>query len=115
MKQRIVGAFLADRSAATQAAEFAASLPEDYEWRRVIEQWVASDAPYLIAVDLPGKILVGTPEDLTDLRAMVDLAREEDRGAQLQLKVMCSEVTAAAVLEVPGLAVVNWMKPPTRH
>jgi len=115
MNQRIVGAFLADRSAVKQAAEFAASLPEDHEWRGVIEHWVASDEPFLFAVDLPGRILVGTPNDLADLRAMVEEIREQDRGAQLHLKMMCSPATASAVMDVSDIHAVNWTTPPTRH
>ena len=114
-KPRIGHALIAERGNLTLAADYAASLPADSEWRRIIETWLKGSARYLIAVDLPNRILFGTPDDLRDVRAMIEIASQEDRAAPLQLKLMCSQATASALMDAPGIAAVNWTTPPTRH
>jgi hypothetical protein len=59
---KIAAVVLADRVGAQDAERFAARLPSNHEWRQIIEEWLESDASYLIAVDLPDRVLVGTPE-----------------------------------------------------
>ena len=112
---RIVHALITERGKVKIAAEYAASLPADSEWRRIIEDWLTGTAQYLIAVDLPNRILIGTPDDLTDVRAMIEIAREEDRGASFQFKFMCSQATASELMGAPGVYRDDWTMPPTRH
>lgn len=114
-KPRIVYALLAERGNVTLAAEYAETLPAENEWRRIIERWLAGSARYLIAVNLQDRILVGTPDELADVRAMLEIGREQIRGASFQLKFMCSPATASALMDAPGVAAVNWTTPPTRH
>ena len=89
---RIVHALIAERGRVKLAAEYAASLPADSEWRRIIEDWLTGTARYLIAVDLPNRILIGTPHDLADVRAMMEIARDEDRSVfSIQVHVFAGD------------------------
>lgn len=112
---RIAAVFLADRIGADDAEAFAESLPSNHEWRIIIEEWLEGSASYLIAVDLPDRVLVGTPDKLAELRAMISVARDEDPDTQFHLKFVCSHATGAAVVDVPGVIAVDWRNPPVRH
>ena len=114
-KPKIIHALIAERGKVKLAAEYAASLPADSEWRRIIEDWLMGTARFLIAVDLANRILIGTPHDLADVRAMKEIAREEDRGASFQFKFTCSQATASELMDALGVAAVNWTTPATRH
>jgi hypothetical protein len=106
-------ALLVERSEVTQARKFAATLPAD--WRGMIEQWLAGSSHFLLVIELPTRMLVGTPAAIADVRAMIDIACTEDRGAILHLKFMCTDVAVAAIIDDPAVAAVNWSQPPTRH
>jgi hypothetical protein len=112
---KIAAVVLADRVGAQDAERFAARLPSNHEWRQIIEEWLESDASYLIAVDLPDRVLVGTPDRLADLRAMIGAARQEDPGTLFHLKFVCSHATGAALIDVPGVIAIDWQTPPVRH
>jgi len=105
-------ALLVERSEAMQAKKFAATLPAD--WRGIIERWVAAPSRYLVVIDLPNRMLVGTPDAIADVRALIDAASAEDRGAILHLRFMCTDVTVAAIIDEPVVAAVDWSTPPSR-
>jgi hypothetical protein len=106
-------ALLVERSESTPAKNFAATLPAT--WREIIEKWVAGSSPFLIVIDMPTRMLVGAPAAIADVRAMIDSACAEDRGAILHLKFICTDITVAAIIDDASVAAVNWSRPPARH
>jgi hypothetical protein len=54
------------------------------------------------------------PDAIADVRALIDAASAEDRGAILHLRFMCTDVTVAAIIDEPVVAAVDWSTPPSR-
>jgi hypothetical protein len=113
LTRHVNAALLVERSESTRATKFAATLPE--AWRAVIDPWIAGSSLFLVVIDLPTGMLVGTPAAIADVRAMIGMAGREDPGAIVHLKFMCTDVTAAAIIDDPAVAAVDWNQPPTRH
>jgi hypothetical protein len=111
--RRVNAALLVERSEMRRAENFAATLPAD--WREIIDRWVVESSHFLVVIDLPSRMLVGTPSTIADIRAMINVARADDEGAILHLKFMCTDVTIAAFIDDPDIAAVDWSTPPSRH
>lgn len=112
---RMIHALIAERGSVEVATKYAARLPPENVWRRIIETWAADSAQYLVAVRLPNQMLFGMPNALPDVRGLIELGREEKRDAPFHLKVMCSQALASALLDAAGIAAVDWTTPPTLH
>lgn len=110
---RVNAALLVERSESAPARKFAATLPAAR--RNIIEEWVAGSSPFLVMIDLPTRMVVGMPTAIADVRATINIACTEDRGAILHLKFMCTDVTVAAIIDDAAVAAVNWTQLPTRY
>jgi hypothetical protein len=114
-KSKIIHALIAERGSLELATEYTAGFPAENELREIVECWVKGSARYLVAIDLSERILVGMPDDLADVWAIIGIAHKESRGAPLNLRIMCSEATGVALLEAPGLVTLRWTEPPVLH